>query len=434
VEKPIFLVQNADRAVSSKEYKHLTPNQLRVFSQFFTLQGEGPFAGQQAHFLRLAGCNYGAKDQYCQFCFPEDHYITTVKGRQLFKDVKVGDELFALDKNGDVATTKVVKKLVREVEIADMVVVEYRMPGGRGTKKLVCTADHPFHTTTRGFVPAKELKRSDEIYHVTKNALMSAFRKENNPAWDPEVIVRGRQTFKSRYESGEIPKMVRTPEQRANYAASKMGDANPMKRHDVRLKSALGHNYPKSRLEEKFDVALSALGFEARYTGNTGTFVIGDDKQGYRLPDFKLPGKKVIEIYDTNFKYYKEGQRTKQNYEGPIRRFYKKFGYDCLFLTNKDLPKVGKGNLADLVDFKPVKEKVGMFLRNGARIISVRPLRTSSLGKYRNANGKVSVVNFSCKPYNTFLVGGLHVHNCDTSFQYDHGQDMSFDAILEDGT
>lgn len=59
---------NVDHNVSPAYYRPLADKgQLLVTSMFYTIQGEGPFAGQPAVFIRLAGCNIGAKDE-CPFC------------------------------------------------------------------------------------------------------------------------------------------------------------------------------------------------------------------------------------------------------------------------------------------------------------------------------------------------------------------------------
>lgn len=59
---------NVDRNVSPAYYRELTDaGKLLVTSVFYTFQGEGPFAGQPAVFIRLAGCNIGAKEE-CPFC------------------------------------------------------------------------------------------------------------------------------------------------------------------------------------------------------------------------------------------------------------------------------------------------------------------------------------------------------------------------------
>jgi organic radical activating enzyme len=63
-----IMIQNVDRVVRRSDYNHLSPNELLVTSMFATLQGEGPFAGYPAVFLRLAGCNFGDKKDHCQGC------------------------------------------------------------------------------------------------------------------------------------------------------------------------------------------------------------------------------------------------------------------------------------------------------------------------------------------------------------------------------
>jgi len=61
-----IVIQNVDRNTSPRDYKDLAG--LAVTSMFRTLQGEGPLAGRPAVFLRLAGCNYGSKTDFCLFC------------------------------------------------------------------------------------------------------------------------------------------------------------------------------------------------------------------------------------------------------------------------------------------------------------------------------------------------------------------------------
>lgn len=49
--------------VGKKYFKDQQPNTLTVTSRFYTLQGEGPFRGEPAVFIRLAKCNLA-----CSFC------------------------------------------------------------------------------------------------------------------------------------------------------------------------------------------------------------------------------------------------------------------------------------------------------------------------------------------------------------------------------
>lgn len=61
-----MITQNIDRIVTRKDFAG--KDKLAVTSIFNTIQGEGPLAGHPAVFIRLAGCNFGDKKNYCQFC------------------------------------------------------------------------------------------------------------------------------------------------------------------------------------------------------------------------------------------------------------------------------------------------------------------------------------------------------------------------------
>lgn len=58
---------NVDRNVSIRDYDAVPAGALLVTSVFRTIQGEGPYSGVPALFIRLAGCNLGAKLD-CPWC------------------------------------------------------------------------------------------------------------------------------------------------------------------------------------------------------------------------------------------------------------------------------------------------------------------------------------------------------------------------------
>jgi len=63
-----IVTQNVDRVVRMADYNALKTDELVVTSMFRTIQGEGPFAGYPAVFLRLSGCNFGDKQDHCAWC------------------------------------------------------------------------------------------------------------------------------------------------------------------------------------------------------------------------------------------------------------------------------------------------------------------------------------------------------------------------------
>lgn len=58
---------NVDRNMSKKDFETQGQPRLLVTTDFNTFQGEGPFTGHPAYFIRLAGCNIGAKED-CPWC------------------------------------------------------------------------------------------------------------------------------------------------------------------------------------------------------------------------------------------------------------------------------------------------------------------------------------------------------------------------------
>jgi len=68
-DKDLFPQFYTDKNVGPGDYKHFDKDTLWVSKIFDTIQGEGPFAGTPATFIRLAGCNRGDKKTMgCQFC------------------------------------------------------------------------------------------------------------------------------------------------------------------------------------------------------------------------------------------------------------------------------------------------------------------------------------------------------------------------------
>lgn len=66
---PIYTQQNVDRIITPKDFQREDlKGKLLVTSIFYTIQGEGTYAGWPAVFLRLSGCNFGDKQDHCQWC------------------------------------------------------------------------------------------------------------------------------------------------------------------------------------------------------------------------------------------------------------------------------------------------------------------------------------------------------------------------------
>ena len=137
---------------------------LDVHEVFETVQGEGPYAGVPALFIRLSHCNLR-----CWFCFgwrdnAGRHPVVLMSNGKPKKlgDVAVGDVILTLDDNLDIVETVVTNTMQREVDEWLRITIQGRT--------YWVTPEHPFFTK-RGLVCAKELLVGDIVLDVKPNAV-----------------------------------------------------------------------------------------------------------------------------------------------------------------------------------------------------------------------------------------------------------------------
>lgn len=151
--------------IGKSYFRDAPENTLLVTSRFFTLQGEGPYRGHPAYFVRLAKCNLN-----CHFCFvPTTKILMGDGSRKKIQDVQVGDVVMSW--NGTGFEPKPVTKVYTS-QAEKLVKVEVN-----SASNTWCTPEHPFLVSGQGWVPAKDLEPGDRV---------SAF--ENDLAFVSQVI------------------------------------------------------------------------------------------------------------------------------------------------------------------------------------------------------------------------------------------------------
>ena len=144
--------------ITGKAYFRDAPeNTLTVTSRFFTLQGEGPYRGMPAYFVRLAKCNLS-----CHFCFVPSTKILMGDGSHKFiQDVKLGDLVQSW--NGREFESRAVTRLYQSIS-NQLVKIETKT--GEVTW---CTPDHPFLVGGWRWVPAKKLDSQSILMDADQN-------------------------------------------------------------------------------------------------------------------------------------------------------------------------------------------------------------------------------------------------------------------------
>lgn len=382
-------------------FKNAPADSLFVTSMFFTLQGEGPYAGMPALFIRLAKCNLD-----CSFCFVPSTKITMADGKpKRIDQVEVGDMVMSWDKD-----KMVPKKVTRTYKSVADKIVKVTSSG----EPVWCTPEHPFLTSNRSWVNAESLVQGDKIVHWS----LSDRRKVFNPMFDP-VNHRSMSQESRDIAATRLSALWEDPEFREKNIARLTGDGNPMKDPATALKSFVNRETQlKSGLETKVEKICEGLPI---------TFVgAGDLVIQHKVPDFVVNGqKKVIEVWADDSLWVKKSPRGKEWIE-KRKALFAKEGYDTLFL-----PLVQSE--LKMSEHSKIREKVAEFIHNGKVVKSVEFVNEADgRGWARLFGSKAAertVYNFEVEDTHTYIANGCVVHNCDTFF--DDGDWMTFDQIAD---
>lgn len=379
---------------------------------FLSLQGEGTYIGVPSVFIRTSGCN-----MRCGWCFTPNAEVQTPDGKTKIENLSIGDEVLTI-KESKLSTTTVTNKFVRQVSKDDVVRVVV------GSNKVFVTKEHPFYVKDKGWVHAGELQVGDIIISATSSQLNSYRMKYSNPIFDENVAERAGSTYSRNYNRGKFT-LVRTPEQIETYRTRMLTD-NPMKDPEVVKRQCENTFRQQSTLEIKYQKFFDANELDIDYIGNN-LLAVGNKESGYRFPDFIIKGtNKLIEIFDTTMQYSSKsrGKYYRDNkWKRDTKEHYSEFGYECIFLTEKELKN--KPFLLDCIQ---------LYKFNGKTVKSVSSLSQKQIirleGKKSNT---VTVVNLETEDH-TFLCYGCLVHNCDTPFTswWDESKKMSPKEIYEE--
>jgi 7-carboxy-7-deazaguanine synthase len=384
-----------NEVVSPSYFKDFAPDSLMVTSVFATLQGENPFSGEPAVFVRMSKCN-----RKCHFCFVPSTPILMGDGSyKRIDQIQVGDVVMSYGDSG-FEPKPVIKLYQSQAQEIFKVTAQ--------STKVWCTADHPFLTSNRGWVAAKDLTAEDILVHWGSSTRMTMF----NPSYvgqKPNISPETRQAAAERMSN-----LWKRPEFRAD-RIHHLKTNNPMKDPEVVYRSHMSReDRGKTGLETRFEKICDGL--PITYVGDGNGLHIA-----HRVPDFVVEGQnKVIEIWssDAPWAAYRD-----QSWMNSRKELFENQGYQVLFvpLDQKDLR----------MDNHPkIRQNVIDFIHNGKKVTSVEKVtaQNSFVQLYGSKDAIPTVFNLEVADNHTYVANSLVVHNCDTWF--DSGDTLTFEEIL----
>lgn len=97
----------------------------------------------------------------CPWCFVNGEQVNTINGLINIENIKIDDFVYSFDEKSDNVITKNVEQLFSRKYNGIIVIIELE-----NGSKIKCTENHRFYTINRGWVEAKNLIDSDELFDI----------------------------------------------------------------------------------------------------------------------------------------------------------------------------------------------------------------------------------------------------------------------------